>query len=69
MFACVATLGLIFLLLYLPETKGKSLEEMEGLFAEPWCGERAQNPFIEKSVHYVHIRGLNRGTSEDMDSP
>ena len=66
-------MGMLFLLMYLPETKGKTLEEVEGLFAQPWCGSQAQtqNPFAEKSVQYVHVRGLNRGESEDLedDSP
>ena len=45
---------------------------MEGLFARPWFGSRSQPivPFAEKSVQYVHIKGLNRdGQDSELDSP
>ena len=73
LYACLATLGAIFLALFLPETKGKSLEEVEGLFAQPWCGGNTSQPVMpydDKSVQYVHIRGLNRdGRESELDSP
>jgi SP family myo-inositol transporter-like MFS transporter 13 len=73
LYAGMATLGLIFLSLFLPETKGKSLEEVEGLFAQSWVGENTQPvvvPFTAKSVQYVHIRGLNRdGVDSELESP
>ncbi|XP_013395118.1 proton myo-inositol cotransporter isoform X2 [Lingula anatina] len=70
LYAGLGTIGFIFLLILLPETKGKSLEEMEGLFARPWCGRGAPVAYYEKSVQYVHIRGLNRdGRDSDLDSP
>jgi len=71
LYAGLACLGLIFIAFFLPETKGKSLEEVEGVFAKPWCGsEGATVPFGEKTVQYVHIRGLNRdGRDSEMDSP
>ena len=57
----------------LPETKGRSLEEVEGLFARSWCvaaqPQDILTPFTEKSVQYVHIRGLNRdGRESDAES-
>ncbi|KAI0234429.1 Proton myo-inositol cotransporter [Lamellibrachia satsuma] len=71
LYAGLACLGLIFIAFFLPETKGKSLEEVEGVFAKPWCGsEGATVPFGEKTVQYVHIRGLNRdGRDSEIDSP
>lgn len=62
----------MFLSLFLPETKGKTLEEVEGLFAQSWLGKKSQPvvPFAEKSVQYVHIRGLNRdGRDSELESP
>ena len=70
LYAGLAILGLLFLVFFLPETKGKSLEEVEGLFAKPWCGNGAPVSYTEKSVQYVHIRGLNRdGRESELDSP
>ena len=73
LYACLATMGAIFLALFLPETKGKSLEEVEGLFAQPWCGGSTGQPVMpydDKNVQYVHIRGLNRdGRESELDSP
>jgi SP family myo-inositol transporter-like MFS transporter 13 len=36
LFAGVAFVGLVFFFLFLPETKGKSLEQLESLFIQPW---------------------------------
>ena len=74
LYAGLATIGVVFIAIFLPETKGKSLEEVEGLFARPWFSkEPAQAPLphlTEKSIHYVHIRGLNRdGRDSELDSP
>ncbi|XP_064632787.1 proton myo-inositol cotransporter-like [Lineus longissimus] len=72
LYAALTTLGFIVLVLLLPETKGKSLEEVEGLFARPWFGTGAVKlqSYAEKSVQYVHIRGLNRdGRDSELDSP
>ena len=72
LYAALATAGLVFLALVLPETKGRSLEEVEGLFARAWCSAKTEDiltPFTEKSVQYVHIRGLNRdGRESDVES-
>lgn len=73
LYAGFSTVGMIFLCFCLPETKGKSLEEVEGIFAQPWYGNmmsenEGNTPIIsheEKSIQYVHIRGLNR---DDRDS-
>ena len=75
MYAGITIAGLVFFSIMLPETKGKSLEEVEGLFAKPWCGGCDQTsepalPINDESVQYVHIRGLNRdGDASDLDSP
>ncbi|GAB6028142.1 hypothetical protein CHUAL_002355 [Chamberlinius hualienensis] len=37
LYAGLAALGFLIFLLILPETRGKSLEEVEGLFAQPLC--------------------------------
>ena len=74
-YAAITTIGMIFLSMMLPETKGKSLEEVEGLFAESWCAACDQSseptlPINDESVQYVHIRGLNRdGQASDIESP
>lgn len=71
MYACMAFAGAILLALILPETKGRSLEELEGLFARPWIGDSgAPINYNIKTVQYVHIRGLNRdGRESELDSP
>ncbi|KAK7101483.1 proton myo-inositol cotransporter-like [Littorina saxatilis] len=73
MYACLAFAGAILLALILPETKGRSLEEVEGLFARPWLGANTGPPVnynTGKTVQYVHIRGLNRdGRESELDSP
>ncbi|WAR27068.1 hypothetical protein MAR_012772 [Mya arenaria] len=38
LYAGQTVLGALVLYIWLPETKGKSLEEVESLFAQPWCG-------------------------------
>ena len=74
MYACLAFAGAILLALILPETKGRSLEEVEGLFARPWVGAPQEGSppvnYNVKTVQYVHIRGLNRdGRESELDSP
>lgn len=70
LYACLALLGALLLFVWLPETKGKSLEEVEGLFAQPWCGVSAGVDYNTKTIQYVHIRGLNRdGRESELDSP
>ncbi|ESO89991.1 hypothetical protein LOTGIDRAFT_124274, partial [Lottia gigantea] len=73
LYACLAFGGAIILSIILPETKGRSLEEVEGLFAGSWfSGATVQQPasFNTKTIQYVHIRGLNRdGRESELDSP
>ncbi|GFG35714.1 hypothetical protein Cfor_00208, partial [Coptotermes formosanus] len=63
LYAGFAGLGLISLHFLLPETKGRSLEEMEAVFSGPWCTNYGSSD--AKNVQYVHIRGLNRDCRED----
>ncbi|KAI8763927.1 proton myo-inositol cotransporter, partial [Biomphalaria glabrata] len=77
LYACLAFAGAILLALILPETKGRTLEEVEGLFASSWFQRswfagssdpiQSLNP---QTIQYVHIRGLNRdGRESELDSP
>lgn len=63
LYAGFAGLGLITLHFLLPETKGRSLEEMEAVFAGRWCMNCGSSD--AKNIQYVHIRGLNRDCRED----
>lgn len=66
----MALIGAVTLGFLLPETKGKSLEEVEGLFARPWCSGGQPISYNTKTIQYVHIRGLNRdGRESELDSP
>ncbi|XP_076106594.1 proton myo-inositol cotransporter-like [Mytilus galloprovincialis] len=71
LYAGFAFVGVLIVGFTLPETKGKSLEEVEGLFARPWCG--TAGPTIDyntNTIQYVHIRGLNRdGRESELESP
>ncbi|KAK6175687.1 hypothetical protein SNE40_014088 [Patella caerulea] len=71
LYACLAFGGAIILSIILPETKGRSLEEVEGLFSGSWCGAVEQPiNYSTKTIQYVHIRGLNRdGRESELDSP
>jgi MFS transporter, SP family, solute carrier family 2 (myo-inositol transporter), member 13 len=71
----LAAVGLVIFWLILPETKGRSLEEMEVLFARPWAcpcvlkkgdapDDGSADPSAAKTVQYVQIRGLNRDHHE-----
>jgi len=58
MYLGFSAVGLVFLSLTLPETKGKSLEEIEGIFAVPWFGEHGTlQPYTKKvsQFNYVHM--------------
>ncbi|XP_064606088.1 proton myo-inositol cotransporter-like [Liolophura sinensis] len=70
LYASLAFLGLVMLGWLLPETKGKSLEEVEGVFARPFCGSSPPIDYNTKTIQYVHIRGLNRdGRESELESP
>lgn len=36
LYSCLGVLGLIFMILLVPETKGRKLEDVEELFHRPW---------------------------------
>ncbi|XP_067126791.1 proton myo-inositol cotransporter-like isoform X1 [Centruroides vittatus] len=63
-----AVVGWVVFFLFLPETKGKTLEEVESLFScSLWEDGTTRNE--EKMVQYVHIRGISCSrTYEDQDS-
>lgn len=64
----LSVLGWLFFFLFLPETKGKSLEEVSDLFAHPWWSDSTTRD-NKKTVQYVHIRGINQAyTTDDGDS-
>lgn len=68
LYAGLSSLGWIFFFFFLPETKGKSLEDVSDLFAHPWWSDSTTRD-NKKTVQYVHIRGINRAyTTDDADS-
>lgn len=66
-------MGFAFLFSFLPETKGRTLEEMESLFLGPWFvflrGRRSGSHLGANNVQYVHIRGLNRASPRSSTRP
>lgn len=60
----ISFIGFNFFVCFLPETKGKTLEEVESLFAQPWlvCNWRTwkRSSSTKSRAMYVHIRGDNR---------
>jgi hypothetical protein len=72
MYSGAALLGTVFVFFMVPETRGRNIEEVEGLFDTPWTDNASSVLPVEKPVQYVHIRGLNRdgrGLSlDDSDS-
>ncbi|KAJ9581596.1 hypothetical protein L9F63_023230 [Diploptera punctata] len=57
LYAGLAFVGLVSLIFLLPETKGKTLEEMETVFSGPWC--MTFNSKDSKNVHEKNIDYLN----------
>lgn len=64
----LALLGLVFMYLVQPETRGKSLEEVEGLFARSWWKRKPLPGQEDRTIQYVHIRGLNRDRQDSNES-
>ncbi|XP_076447705.1 proton myo-inositol cotransporter-like [Babylonia areolata] len=56
LFVGIATLGFVFLLCLLPETKGKKLEDVEELFAKPWCACGQGDQSVPVSSHPAAIQ-------------
>ena len=50
LFVGIATLGFIFFGLLLPETKGKKLEDVDQLFAKPWCSSEHRSSKVHSSI-------------------
>ncbi|XP_058093936.1 polyol transporter 5-like [Magnolia sinica] len=61
LFAGVAMLSWIFFYTFLPETRGRTLEEMESLFVKPKDKKERDNPHVEL--------GNGRGTINGHDQP
>lgn len=69
----IALVGFTFLFAFLPETQGRTLEEMESVFMGPWLvccrGRRSGSTLGSNNVQYVHIRGLNRASPRSSARP
>ena len=50
LYAVLSTISLLFVILFLPETKGKTLEDMEHLFQRPyfmqWCKRKGEHKIL-----------------------
>ncbi|XP_041349816.1 proton myo-inositol cotransporter-like [Gigantopelta aegis] len=46
LFTGIALIALVFFSFFLPETKGKRLEEVEELFSKPWCQCKKDNDYL-----------------------
>lgn len=71
MYLGFSVVGLIFLIFTLPETKGKDLEEIEGIFATPWFSQQGSfQPFNKKEArfNYVHIDESSGGATGNSSS-
>lgn len=69
MYLGFSVVGLIFLSLTLPETKGKDLEEIEGIFAKSWLVQDLKiKPFQKKDTpfSYVHIDQSSSNLAGDV---
>jgi Sugar (and other) transporter len=63
LYAGIATAGALFIFFFLPETRGRSLEDMEVLF-----GKAADENVVEKNGEVVPgIAGNRLENNEDMD--
>lgn len=48
LFVGIVTIGLVFMIITVPETKGKKLEEVEELFSRPICSCGGKNSVNSK---------------------
>ncbi|KAJ8300583.1 hypothetical protein KUTeg_022102 [Tegillarca granosa] len=53
LFVGIVFLAIVFMVTLLPETRGKSLEEVEELFIEPWCSCGSRDALDETSTDEV----------------
>ncbi|KAK3914261.1 Proton myo-inositol cotransporter [Frankliniella fusca] len=69
----IALVGFSIMFAFLPETQGRTLEEMESLFLGPalvCCRRRKSGSTLgSNNVQYVHIRGLNRASPRSSTRP
>ncbi|KAE8742784.1 hypothetical protein FOCC_FOCC011712 [Frankliniella occidentalis] len=69
----IALIGFSIIFAFLPETRGRTLEEMESLFLGPLfvcCrGRKSGSTLGSNNVQYVHIRGLNRASPRSSTRP
>ena len=54
LFVGIASLGFVFFWCLLPETKGRKLEDVEELFARPWC-RCCGDDNTDDSIHYRRL--------------
>ncbi|KAG8510365.1 Proton myo-inositol cotransporter, partial [Galemys pyrenaicus] len=65
LYAGFAALGLAFVYGCLPETKGKTLEDIEGLFAGRLCSCGAADAGEGRYVEYIRVKGSNYHLSDN----
>ncbi|XP_077868444.1 proton myo-inositol cotransporter-like [Saccoglossus kowalevskii] len=65
LYSGLSLLGFFFIFVFLPETKGKKLEEVIQLFSKPWCA--CGTVELEREVKYIQIKGHNAADTDVSD--
>ncbi|XP_030197057.1 proton myo-inositol cotransporter [Gadus morhua] len=68
LYAGAASLGVVFVYAVLPETKGRRLEEVEGLFEGRLCSCGATESDEGRQVEYIRVKGSNYHLSDNETS-